>query len=99
MSHRILPHQDYTLSLLRLLPPPLSFIEGDFEAYVKTIAKHHIWGGEPELLMASHVLKTKISVFMLDRSTDKLLKISTHGKEARAQSVMQFSCRFLCRLF
>ncbi|KAL4576777.1 hypothetical protein LXL04_012876 [Taraxacum kok-saghyz] len=57
------------------------FIEGDFEAYVKTIEKPHVWGGEPELLMASHILKTKISVFMLERSTGKLLNIATYGKE------------------
>ncbi|MFS7983167.1 putative OTU domain, papain-like cysteine peptidase superfamily [Helianthus anomalus] len=33
------------------------FIEGDFDAYVKRIEKPFVWGGEPELLMASHVLK------------------------------------------
>lgn len=33
------------------------FIEGDFNAYVKRIQQPHVWGGEPELLMASHVLK------------------------------------------
>jgi len=32
------------------------FIEGDFDANVKRIGKPYIWGGEPELLMASHVL-------------------------------------------
>lgn len=33
------------------------FIEGDFDAYVERIEKPYVWGGEPELLMASHVLK------------------------------------------
>lgn len=33
------------------------FIEGDFDSYVSQIRKTHVWGGEPELLMASHVLK------------------------------------------
>ncbi|KAK4793778.1 hypothetical protein SAY86_024213 [Trapa natans] len=33
------------------------FIEGDFDAYVKRIQQPFVWGGEPELLMASHVLK------------------------------------------
>ena len=33
------------------------FIEGDFDAYVKNIQQPYVWGGEPELLMASHVLK------------------------------------------
>ncbi|XP_051142511.1 OVARIAN TUMOR DOMAIN-containing deubiquitinating enzyme 4 isoform X2 [Andrographis paniculata] len=32
------------------------FIEGDFDTYVSQMRKPHIWGGEPELLMASHVL-------------------------------------------
>lgn len=33
------------------------FIEGDFDTYVKEIQQPYVWGGEPELLMASHVLK------------------------------------------
>ncbi|PWA75233.1 Ovarian tumor, otubain [Artemisia annua] len=33
------------------------FIEGDFDVYVKRIEKPYVWGGEPELLMASHILK------------------------------------------
>ncbi|KAI3809245.1 hypothetical protein L1987_25215 [Smallanthus sonchifolius] len=57
------------------------FIEEDFDVYVKRIEKPYVWGGEPELLMASHVLKTAISVFMLERSTQKLLNIATYGKE------------------
>ncbi|CAL5322004.1 unnamed protein product [Camellia sinensis] len=31
------------------------FIEGDFDAYVERIRQCYVWGGEPELLMASHV--------------------------------------------
>nr|DAD48662.1 TPA_asm: hypothetical protein HUJ06_018599 [Nelumbo nucifera] len=45
------------------------FVEGDFDAYVKSIQQPNSWGGEPELLMASHVLRTPISVFMRDRSS------------------------------
>uniref|UniRef100_A0A9I9E6G1 OTU domain-containing protein n=1 Tax=Cucumis melo TaxID=3656 RepID=A0A9I9E6G1_CUCME len=33
------------------------YIEGDFDAYVKQIQQPFVWGGEPELLMASHILK------------------------------------------
>lgn len=33
------------------------FVEGDFDTYVSQIRKPHVWGGEPELFMASHVLK------------------------------------------
>lgn len=32
-------------------------IEGDFDAYVKRIEQPYVWGGEPELLMASHIIK------------------------------------------
>ncbi|CAI9273140.1 unnamed protein product [Lactuca saligna] len=71
------------------------FIEGDFEAYVKTIEKPHVWGGEPELLMASHVLKTKISVFMLERSTGNLLKIATYGKEYEEEEEKKRSIKVL----
>lgn len=31
-------------------------MEGDFDTYVAQMRKPHVWGGEPELLMASHVL-------------------------------------------
>ncbi|XP_040374854.1 OVARIAN TUMOR DOMAIN-containing deubiquitinating enzyme 4 isoform X3 [Rosa chinensis] len=32
------------------------FLEDDFERYVVQMRQPHIWGGEPELLMSSHVL-------------------------------------------
>ncbi|KAK9078721.1 hypothetical protein SSX86_002778 [Deinandra increscens subsp. villosa] len=57
------------------------FIEEDFDVYVKRIEKPYVWGGEPELLMASHVLKTEISVYMLESNTQKLLNIASYGKE------------------
>ncbi|XAR52286.1 hypothetical protein NMG60_11020265 [Bertholletia excelsa] len=57
------------------------FIEGDFDAYVERIQQPYVWGGEPELIMASHVLKTPISVFMIDRSSGSLAKIANYGEE------------------
>ena len=33
------------------------FIEGDFDAFVERIRQPYVWGGELELLTASHVLK------------------------------------------
>lgn len=33
------------------------FIEGDFGQYVRRMRQPHVWGGEPELLMCSHVLQ------------------------------------------
>jgi hypothetical protein len=33
------------------------FLEGDFESYVRKMRKPHAWGGEPELLMCSYVLR------------------------------------------
>ncbi|OIW01500.1 hypothetical protein TanjilG_19426 [Lupinus angustifolius] len=57
------------------------FIEGDFDAYVTRIQQPFVWGGEPELLMASHVLKTPISVFMRDRSSGDLVNIAKYGEE------------------
>ncbi|CAN6438674.1 unnamed protein product [Victoria cruziana] len=57
------------------------FIEGDFESYVKNIQQPHAWGGEPELLMASHVLQKPISVFMMDGSSGDLVCIASYGQE------------------
>ncbi|TMW88293.1 uncharacterized protein [Solanum lycopersicum] len=61
------------------------FIEGDFDAYVERIEKPYVWGGEPELLMASHVLKSAISVYMVDRSSGSLINISNYGEEYRKE--------------
>jgi len=57
------------------------FIERDFDAYVKRIEKPYIWGREPELLIASHVLWTPISVFMIHRSYGNLVNISNYGEK------------------
>ncbi|KAL5569544.1 hypothetical protein UlMin_026119 [Ulmus minor] len=57
------------------------FIEGDFDEYVKRIERPYEWGGEPELLMASHVLKTPIWVFMRGRSSSSLVNIAKYGEE------------------
>lgn len=57
------------------------FIEGDFDSYVSQIRKTHVWGGEPELLMASHVLKMPISVYMNDADSGGLISIAEYGHE------------------
>lgn len=57
------------------------FIEGDFNTYVAQIRKCHVWGGEPELLMASHVLQMPISVYMYDQNTNGLISIAEYGQE------------------
>ncbi|XP_042513517.1 OTU domain-containing protein 2-like [Macadamia integrifolia] len=57
------------------------FIEGDFDMYVKSIQRPNAWGGEPELLMASHVLRIPISVFMTDKSSGRLINIASYGLE------------------
>ncbi|ESW15822.1 hypothetical protein PHAVU_007G105100 [Phaseolus vulgaris] len=59
------------------------FIEGDFDTYVKRIQQPFVWGGEPELLMASHVLKTPISVFMRATGSVGLVNIAKYGEEYR----------------
>lgn len=59
------------------------FIEGDFDTYLTRIQQPYVWGGEPELLMASHVLKTPISVFMINRSSGGLVNIAKYGEEYR----------------
>ncbi|KAK4432150.1 OVARIAN TUMOR DOMAIN-containing deubiquitinating enzyme 4 [Sesamum alatum] len=57
------------------------FIEGDFDTYVSQIRKPHVWGGEPELLMASHVLQMPITVYMLDQESGRLISIAEYGQE------------------
>ncbi|XP_077227132.1 OVARIAN TUMOR DOMAIN-containing deubiquitinating enzyme 4-like isoform X2 [Tasmannia lanceolata] len=57
------------------------FLEGDFETYVMQIRQPHIWGGEPELLMSSHVLQTPITVYMCDKNSGSLKIIAEYGQE------------------
>ncbi|CAI0476227.1 unnamed protein product, partial [Linum tenue] len=57
------------------------FVEGDFDTYVKQRRKPHIWGDEPELFMASHVLKMPISVYMYDADASGLISIAEYGQE------------------
>lgn len=57
------------------------FIEGDFDTYVSNMRKPHEWGGEPELLMASHVLQTPITVYMYYQKSGGLISIAEYGQE------------------
>ncbi|XP_044494056.1 OVARIAN TUMOR DOMAIN-containing deubiquitinating enzyme 4-like isoform X2 [Mangifera indica] len=57
------------------------FVEGDFDTYVVQMRQPHIWGGEPELLMASHVLKMPITVYMRDKTFGALKIIAEYGQE------------------
>lgn len=57
------------------------FIEGDFDTYVSQIRKPHVWGGEPELFMASHVLQMPITVYMFDEDAGGLITIAEYGQE------------------
>lgn len=57
------------------------FVEGDFDTYISNIRKPHVWGGEPELFMASHVLKMPITVYMYDKDCGGLISIAEYGEE------------------
>ncbi|KAF5449377.1 hypothetical protein F2P56_029828 [Juglans regia] len=57
------------------------FLEGDFDNYVGEMRQPHIWGGEPELLMASHVLQMPITVYMKDKKSGILIIIAEYGQE------------------
>ncbi|PRQ44568.1 putative OTU domain-containing protein [Rosa chinensis] len=57
------------------------FVEGDFDTYVSHIRKPHVWGGEPELSMASHVLEMPITVYMYDEKAGGLITIAGYGRQ------------------
>ncbi|KAK1578222.1 hypothetical protein Q3G72_028579 [Acer saccharum] len=57
------------------------FVEGDFDTYVSQIRKPNVWGGEPELFMASHVLRMPITVYMHDKDSGGLISIAEYGQE------------------
>lgn len=57
------------------------FLEDDFETYVVQMRQPHFWGGEPELLMSSHVLQMPITVYMRDKNSGSLTIIAEYGQE------------------
>ncbi|KAG6651287.1 hypothetical protein I3843_06G094200 [Carya illinoinensis] len=57
------------------------YLEGDFDRYVVHMRQPHIWGGEPELLMASHVLQMPITVYMKGKNSGSLKTIAEYGQE------------------
>uniref|UniRef100_A0ACD5YDZ2 Uncharacterized protein n=1 Tax=Avena sativa TaxID=4498 RepID=A0ACD5YDZ2_AVESA len=65
------------------------FIEGHFDTYVSQIRKPHVWGGEPELLMASHVLQMPITVYMREEAAGGLIAIAEYGQEYGKEDPIQ----------
>ncbi|KEH41564.1 OTU-like cysteine protease [Medicago truncatula] len=57
------------------------FIEGDFESNISQIRKPHVWGDEPELFIASHVLQMPIAVYVYDPKAGGLISKSEYGQE------------------
>ncbi|WOK94138.1 OTU domain-containing protein [Canna indica] len=64
-------------------------VEGDFDTYVSQIRKPHVWGGEPELFMASHVLQMPITVYMMDEDAGGLIEIAEYGQEYGKEDPIQ----------
>lgn len=58
------------------------FIEGDFDQYVERMRQTYVWGGEPELIMLSHVLQMPITVYMIEEKIrEGLISIAEYGQE------------------
>ncbi|XP_068659822.1 uncharacterized protein [Aristolochia californica] len=70
------------------------FIEGDFDEYVKNIQQPQSWGGEPELVVASHVLRMPITVFIKDKSSGSFEKIASYGQEYKKDGEMPVEVLF-----
>ncbi|CAL5013396.1 unnamed protein product [Urochloa decumbens] len=65
------------------------FVEGDFDTYVSHIREPHVWGGEPELFMASHVLQMPITVYMHDEDAGGLIAIAEYGQQYGKEEPIQ----------
>lgn len=60
------------------------FVEGDFDRYCETMRQPRTWGGEPEILMLTHVLRAPIEVFMNEKNvwgTPLLRSIAHYGAD------------------
>uniref|UniRef100_A0A0A9G4D2 Ubiquitin thioesterase OTU n=1 Tax=Arundo donax TaxID=35708 RepID=A0A0A9G4D2_ARUDO len=65
------------------------FVEGDFDTYVSHIRQPHVWGGEPELFMASHVLQMPTTVYMHDEDAGGLIAIAEYGQQYGKEDPIQ----------
>ncbi|CAM0951996.1 unnamed protein product [Alopecurus aequalis] len=65
------------------------FIEGHFDTYVSRIRQPHVWVGDPELLMASHVLQMPITVYMREGAAGGLIAIAEYGQEYGKEDPIQ----------
>lgn len=59
------------------IEPFLPGIASDFEEYCRTMSHPMAWGGEPEMLMASHVLQRPITVYHMQGAAPE--PIVTYG--------------------
>ncbi|CAO2829701.1 unnamed protein product [Amaranthus hypochondriacus] len=64
------------------------YLEDEFDRYICQMRQKHVWGGEPELLMASHVLKMPITVYMLEKKSNDLKTIAEYGQEYGRQNTV-----------
>lgn len=62
------------------------YLEDEFDRYICQMRQCQVWGGEPELLMASHVLKMPVTVYMHDKKSSNLKIISEYGQEYGRQN-------------
>ncbi|EYU38064.1 hypothetical protein ABFS82_06G159100 [Erythranthe guttata] len=70
------------------------FLEEEFDGYVENIRQPYVWGGEHELLMASHVLRTPISVFEEKRGSNSLINKANYGEEYKRDGENAISVLF-----
>lgn len=57
------------------------FIEGDFDAYCDAMRRPSAWGGEPEILMLTHVLASPVEVFMPSPDARAVRSIGKYGAD------------------
>ena len=55
------------------------FIEGDFDGYCEAMRRPSAWGGEPEILMLTHVIRAPVEVFLTEGPA--LRSIGKYGAE------------------
>ena len=55
------------------------FVDEDYGAYLRRMARPHTWGGEPEISVAVHCIQRPIQVFL--RSGVGVVKGTYYGEE------------------
>ena len=66
------------------------FVEGNFDRYCQAMRQPRTWGGEPEILMLTHVLRAPIEVFIIENNLAAAAAAADDDDDATLRSIAHY---------